>query len=34
MRPAYDADKDKVIRIIEEGFAEQVQAILKKYGSR
>jgi HK97 gp10 family phage protein len=34
MRPAYDADKDKVIRIIEEGFAEQVQAILRKYGSR
>jgi HK97 gp10 family phage protein len=34
MRPAFDADKDKVIRIIEEGFAEQVQAILKKYGSR
>lgn len=34
MRPAFDADKGKVIQIIEEGFAEQVQSILRKYGSK
>lgn len=32
MRPAFDADKDKAIEIIEKGFAEQVEVILKKYG--
>lgn len=34
MRPAFDADKSKVIQIIEKGFAAQVEAILQKYGRR
>lgn len=34
MRPAFEADKAKAIAIIEEGFAVQVEATLKKYGRR
>ena len=32
MRPAFDADKDKAVAIIEQGFAEQVEATLRRYG--
>lgn len=32
MRPAYDNDKDKALQIISGGFAEQVEATLRKYG--
>lgn len=34
MRPAFDADKDKALQIIKEGFAAQVEATLRKYGRR
>lgn len=34
MRPAFEADKSKAIKIIEEGFAAQVEATLTKYGRR
>lgn len=34
MRPAFDADKGKAIKIIEDGFAAQVEATLQKYGRR
>lgn len=34
MRPAFDADKAKAIKIIEAGFAERVEAALQKYGRR
>lgn len=34
MRPAFDADKGKAIKIIEEGFAAQVAATLQRYGRR
>lgn len=32
MRPAFDADKGKVIQIIEAGFDGRVEAALRKYG--
>jgi HK97 gp10 family phage protein len=32
MRPAFDADKGKAVNIMEKGFAERVEAILRKYG--
>jgi HK97 gp10 family phage protein len=32
LRPSFDADKGKAIKIIEDGFAEQVEVILRKYG--
>lgn len=34
IRPAFDADKAKAIRIIEKGFAARVESILRKYGRR
>jgi HK97 gp10 family phage protein len=32
MRPAFDNDKVRAVKIIEEGFAAQVEATLRKYG--